>query len=451
MAATWKAGATGRRTNGQIFSYFGGLIFLIALASPVGYLGDISTSYMLKNRLHATASEVADFRIYTAIPVYFAVVFGFIRDRWNPLGLRDRGYLLLFSPVTAAAYAWLAWRQLTFAGLMAGMVIATLSFRFVGAAYQGLISLIGRKRMMSGRLVTVWQIVASIPAVIAAVASGWTARHLNPRHTFLMLAGFALVIGLLGLWNPSAVYAHAYEAPDARGGRLVDDLKRLLRHRAIYPAIVINFMWNFAPGSATPLQYYLSNELHASDAVYANFNAIFAASFIPTFFAYGFLCKRVALRNLLFWGTVVAIPQMIPLAFVHSPQSAMELAAPIGLMGGVATAAYYDLAIRSCPPGLQGTLMMAVDGVLVVSARVGDRLGSAIYDAHPGRGFLYCVVATTVTYSLIIPVIFLVPRRVVAAADGHVWPSVEGKALADVAEPTSDPVSRRPDESNLAP
>jgi hypothetical protein len=428
MPSTLEAPAPGQRSNAQIFSYFGGLIFLIALASPGGYLGDISTSYMLKNRLHASASEVSNFRICTAIPVYFSVVFGFLRDRWSPLGRRDRGYLLIFGPVTALAYAWLAWQELSFAGLMVGMVVATLAFRLVSAAYQGLISLIGRAKLMSGRLVTVWQIVASIPAVIAAFASGWTARHLDPKHTFLMLAGFALLIGFVGVWNPDAVYAHAYEASDARGSGLAHDLKRLVKHRAIYPAIAINFMWNFAPGSATPLQYYLSNELHASDAVYANFNAIFAASFIPTFFAYGFLCKRVALRDLLIWGTVVAVPQMIPLALVQSPESAMWLAAPIGLMGGVATAAYYDLAIRSCPSGLQGTLMMAVDAVLVVSARFGDRLGSAIYDANPARGFLYCVIATTLTYALIIPVIFLVPRRVVATADGQASSSVEGGA-----------------------
>jgi len=420
MTRPLEVAAPGHHSHAQIFSYFGALIFLIALASPVGYLGDISTSYMLKNRLHATASEVSDFRIYTAIPVYLAFVFGFIRDRWNPLGLRDRGYLLIFGPVTAVAYVWLAWQKLTFAGLMAGMLVATLAFRLVGAAYQGLISLIGREKLMSGRLVTVWQIVATIPAVIAAVASGLAARHLDPKHTFLMLAGFALVIGLLGFWRPKAVYAHAYEQPEARHDGLAADLKRLLKYKAIYPALLINFLWNFAPGANTPLQYYLANELHASDAVYANFNAIFAASFIPTFFAYGFLCKRVALRNLLIWGTVAAVPQMIPLALVHSPESAMWLAAPIGLMGGVATAAYTDLAIRSCPSGLQGTLMMAVDAVLVVSARFGDRLGSAIYDANPVRGFLYCVIATTMVYALILPIVFLVPKHIIATADGEV-------------------------------
>jgi MFS family permease len=421
MVGAPEAATPAERSAAQIFLYFGALIFLIMLASPIGYLADISTSYMLKNRLHATASEVANFRIYTGIPVYFAFVFGFIRDRWNPLGVRDRGYLLIFGPVTALAYVSLAWQELTFAGLASGMLVAVLGFRLVSAAYQGLISLIGREKLMSGRLVSVWQIFAYIPSVTGAFASGWAARHLDPTHTFLMLAGLALVIGLLGLWKPKAVYARAYDRPEARRGDLLGDLKRLVRHKAIYPAILINFMWNFAPGSVTPLQYYLSNELHASDAVYANFNAIFVASFIPTFFVYGVLCKRFALRTLLIWGTVVAVPQMIPLALVHSPESAMWLAAPIGLMGGVATAAYTDLAVRSCPSGLQGTLMMAVDAVFVMSVRFGDRLGSAIYDANPARGFLYCVIATTIVYALILPVIFLVPKPIIATADGEVF------------------------------
>ncbi len=80
-------------------------------------------------------------------------------------------------------------------------------------------------------------------------------------------------------------------------------------------------------------------------------------------FLYGFLCKKVSLNKLLWWGTVIAVPQMIPLAFIQSGDLALMLAAPIGLLGGIASGAYFDLAIRSCPPGLQGTLMMLVDGV----------------------------------------------------------------------------------------
>ena len=70
------------------------------------------------------------------------------------------------------------------------------------------------------------------------------------------------------------------------------DLKRLVRHWPIYPALLIWLLWNFAPGSATPLQYYLQNTLHAADAQWGQWNAIFAASFIPTFMVFGLLCQK---------------------------------------------------------------------------------------------------------------------------------------------------------------
>ena len=88
-------------------------------------------------------------------------------------------------------------------------------------------------------------------------------------------------------------------------------------------------------------------------------------------------------------------------------------------MGGIATAAYFDLAMRSCPPGLQGTLMMLVDGVFALSARGGDLLGARIYNSSPSHGFLYCVIATTIVYALILPLILLVPKDLIATADGQ--------------------------------
>ena len=103
-------------------------------------------------------------------------------------------------------------------------------------------------------------------------------------------------------------------------------------------------------------------------------------------------------------------------------------------MGGIATAAYFDLAMRSCPPGLQGTLMMLVDGVVELSGRGGDLLGSQIYNSSPTHGFLYCVIATTVVYALILPLILLVPKELIATADGEPNPVVGPEVLIETRE-----------------
>jgi Na+/melibiose symporter-like transporter len=418
----------------QTFVYFGWLTLLVYMFTPTGYLVDIQTSFMLKNQLHATATQVSIFRLVTAIPVYFAFAFGLMRDLWNPLGLRDRGFFLIYAPLTAAAFIWMAFAQLSYQVLFIGMLAAMVLSRFVAAAYQGLIALVGQEKLMSGRLSALWNIVSSVPVLLGAFASGYISSHLDPKETFVLVAALALLIAVFGLWKPSAIFGHAYDKPQSRGTNFVGDLRRMVKHRAVYPAVLICFLWNFAPGSATPLQFYLSDTLHASDAVFSYYNGIFAVSFIPTFLLYGFLCKRVALNKLLWWGTIVAIPQLIPLVFIHSGNLALLLAVPIGLMGGVATAAYFDLAMRSCPPGLQGTLMMMVDGVFVLSARGGDLLGSKIYNSDPAHGFLYCVIATTLVYAAILPLILLVPKQLIATADGEPNPQVEADVLGEISD-----------------
>jgi len=205
---------------------------------------------------------------------------------------------------------------------------------------------------------------------------------------------------------------------DGHTANLLKDLKRLVRHRPVYPALLIWLLWNFAPGSATPLQYYLQNTLGADDASWGEWNAIFAVSFIPTFLLFAFLCQRLPLKTLLLWGTIVAVPQMVPLLFIHSTAGALVAAIPAGLMGGVATAAYLDLIIRSCPPGLQGTMLMMAGGLNVVVARFGDVLGTNLFDYY--GGFAACVIAITVVYALILPVFLLVPKQLIATADGQI-------------------------------
>ena len=74
----------------RIFLYLGVLIILLAFGAPSGGLIDIPISFFPKNKLHLNAHELAEFRLLSAIPLYLSGIFGFIRDTWNPFGMRDR-------------------------------------------------------------------------------------------------------------------------------------------------------------------------------------------------------------------------------------------------------------------------------------------------------------------------------------------------------------------------
>ena len=405
----------------RIFLYLGVLVAFLAFGAPYGGLIDIPVSFVLKNKLHLDAHELAIFRLVAAVPLYFSFVFGFIRDTWNPFGMRDRGFIMLFGAACAALYVLFAFAAATYWTLLAASVLLTAAFLFVSSAQNGLASAIGQQHAVSGEISAVWNIAGTIPTIAALLAGGALSSALEALGAdqgvrILFLAGAAVMacVAVFASFKPASVYGNV-QPENGEAGHRLDHLKRLAGHWPIYPALLIWLLWNFAPGSVTPLQYYLQNTLHAGDSEWGLWNAIFAASFVPTFLAFGFLCLRLPLRTLLWWGTAVAVPQLVPLLFIHSVEGALIAAIPIGLMGGVSTAAYMDLIIRSCPKGLQGTMLMLAGSVSFISIRFGDVLGTNLYD-HYGS-FTVCVIAITAAYALILPVLLLVPKDLIATSD----------------------------------
>ena len=405
-----------------VLGYAGIILLLLNFASPGGGLIGVPISFFLKNRLHLGAHQLALFNLWTGVPLYAAFVFGFLRDRWRPFGAGDRGHLVLFGVATAAIYAALAFFNPTYAMLFAGVIIATASLQTASGAANGLAGDIGQEHLMAGQVSTVINFTTCVPAIAGYLLGGLLSDWLEGRGAtaaartlFLIAAGMMAATAALGAFGPRRLFAMQAAKPTTT---ILADVGRLLRRWPVYPPLIMLLLWDFAPAAGVVLQYHLANTLKASDAQVGAFNAIFYASCLPTIALYGWLCQRIRLSRLLMVSTLIAIPQWIPLLFVRSPQAALWVAIPIGLMGGLASAAYVDLAIRSCPRGLQGTMMMlVVTTAYYVSARFGDVLGTQLYEFGGGLGA--AVIATTAVYALNLPVLLLAPRRLVATHDGE--------------------------------
>src|SRR5579863_54173 len=124
----------------RILIYLGVLIVLLGFGGPHLALIDVPISFFLKNKLRLTAPQVANFRLISAIPLYLSFVFGFSRDVWNPFGMRDRGFFVLFGALCAAIYVLFAFVPVTYASLLLAVVMATIAFLFVWSAQYGLSS-----------------------------------------------------------------------------------------------------------------------------------------------------------------------------------------------------------------------------------------------------------------------------------------------------------------------
>ncbi len=421
-----------RARSGEVLLYFTPLTLLVFLVLPNGFLLDLATSFMLKNQVGASPQQVATFRLLTAVPVYLSFFFGLTRDLWNPFGLRDRGLFMIFGTITAGIFLSMAALTLSYRGLLLSMLMVMLSFGFVAAGARGLLALISQEQLMSGRLSALWNAVSSAPYVFGAFAAGYLSG-LTPAHTFMLLAILSGAIALFGLWKPAAVFRRAYELPSAQGTSLLGDLKRLVLHRAAYPAVLLVCLCQFSPGFNTPLQFYLANDLHVPDWVYGDFQGILQAGYIPAAALYARLCAQVPLRTLLWWATLLWLPAAIPLLLIHSSASALWFAVPIGLANGFAFTAFWDLSMRSCPPGLQGALMMMVAGMYELAYRGGDFVGTRLYASSATHGFGYCVAAATATSMLMLAALLLIPKQIVATADGERSLEVDREVLAEIA------------------
>src|SRR5689334_19537901 len=125
---------TTRRDDLTLFVYFSGTFLALGFAFQVPGL---PVQLYLKERLHVSVQNVANFWLVFSIPTYAAFVFGFIRDRWSPFRLGDRGYFYLFAPLGVAVMVWLIANPYTYTRLMLGGLSFITVYLFLNAAIQG--------------------------------------------------------------------------------------------------------------------------------------------------------------------------------------------------------------------------------------------------------------------------------------------------------------------------
>jgi len=259
-----------------------------------------------------------------------------------------------------------------------------------------------------------------VPAVAAGWLGGLLADAVAPlparealRPVFLIGAGLMVLICAFGAFGPKRVFEDGRIRPEAISpGR---DLLRLLRYWPVYPALLIQLLWQFAPGAGVAMQFHLSNDVQATGAQVGAFYTIFYVGFIPMYGLYAWLAQRLSLRTLLWIGAVLAVPQMASLLFIHSAEGALWAAVPMGLLGGIGQAAFTDLTIRSSPKGLEGTMMMLFLALYWISNKIGDLWGADLYQNH--GGFNAALWATIAVYAAILPIVALVPKRISAGHD----------------------------------
>lgn len=250
--------------NRAVVVYF---VVLLSLAPNLAGWGtglaQASVEFFLKNGLRLTAYQAATFGVLIAIPAYFGFAFGFLRDRWSPFGMGDRGYYLLFMPLMAMGLLAFAFGELTYARLAIGGLFVILCGRFVSTAMVGAMATVGQRRHLTGRLSSVVPLAGSLVRVPTLATGGWIAAHVAFPTLMVGLAIATLALVPLGFWRPKGVFEtrKATEVQKPDGWR---EIARLLGHRPLWPMLGIQLLGSVALADVTAFFYHFTDRLHAT-------------------------------------------------------------------------------------------------------------------------------------------------------------------------------------------
>jgi len=403
------------RSRSQAAAYFSALLFFNGIGDPTG-LVSVPILFILKDRLHAGPKGVALFEAITLIPAYAAVAFGLLRDRWNPFGWRDRGYLALAAPCAVVCYLWLAAVPLNYSTLLGGILAAMIAYQMLDAATHALVTVVAQRETVTGKLSALTETMETLVSIVSVLAGGWMASRLAPKVVFRLAACLTLPIFLQAFWRPAAVFPKNLLVNSGQeSGSLRALLRRLIpQGRKLWLVAVILVLYNFSPGWGTPLFYYLTTKLHLSSGSFGVCRAVqYGGVLVATTF-YGTACGRLPLSQLLFRTIAINILPGFLYLLIRGTPGAIIVSAVVGLVSGFATVAVFDLLMRCCPQGLEGVGTALGHSAFGVAGAFGDVLGAAVYARG---GFALCLVMDAVATALILPLLRQLPQEVMLSTD----------------------------------
>ena len=406
---------TGRaalRLPPSVWVYFGSLTIAGAFGDPSGLLS-LPVLFTLKDRLGLGPQGLALFEALTFIPVYFGFAFGFLRDRWRPFGLGDRGYLLLGAPVAIACYVSLAAGELSYSALLAAIFLAMVAYQCCDVASDALLTVVAQRHLMTGRLSAVVEGAEAVPGILAMLAGGWMASQASMEFALAIAALCSVAILAHVFWYPREGFEEdtreERESPRAAIGRLWN-------HRPLRVVLVVAAVWNLSLAWGTPYLFYLSNELHLSSEVLGLCRAAGLACAVVVAPLYSLLCQRLMLKQLL---RIAIVASLVP-GFLYLMVSDVSQVVAVSVFVGLPTAfghmALFDLLRRACPRDLEGTAMTLSCSALAIAAGAGDLLGAWIY---ANGGFAIALIADTMANACVLPLLALLPADLVSRCDGE--------------------------------
>ena len=376
-------------------------IFSTTMAQPQA-LGRLPLQFLLKNDVHVTREQMAEFFFWCGLAWYLKPFAGILTDAFPFFGTRRRHYLLFSSALTALCWIGMAFLPHTYGALLLGTMILSV-FMVMGSTVTGAFLVEAGQRMgATGRLTSLRMLVGNFCALLQGPAGG-----------FLATAGFAWATGANALVAltifPIAYFYLREERVPQQGSAIVlqnayQQLKTIVRAKNLWLALLFIGLYYFSPGFGTPLFYRQTDTLHFSQQAIGNLGVFSGGLAILAAISYSQLIKQVSIRMLLFISIALATLGTLLYLFYSNYGRAVLIESQNGFFVGFAEVALMDLAARSTPKGCEGlgySLILSIRNVALFGA---DIVGSYLADHKwPFHRLVYLNAGTTAIVLVLLP------------------------------------------------
>lgn len=406
--------ATPDRSNLRRMIVLIGMGLFITTAGQPRSIGQLPFQHLLKDEMHLEAVAVSGFWAFSNLAWYFKPLAGILCDSIPIFGTRRKWYLILSA--LFAGLLWLAYLILprTYNAYMINTLLIAVFMVIASTVVGGIMVEVGQRHGMTGRLSSFRSGLEGVMSLIMGPLGGYFATR-----SFGIMVGFgtALLLSLV-----PAAFFFVREGNQARVDVNVwqnakDQFSISLRSRTMWWAVFLIFLVYLSPGFGTALYYYQTDTLKFDNQFIGNLGVLSGCGAILGAIIYGFLCKRLSLRPLLFLGIIFNVISTMFYLKYDSRQAAMILEFASGMFSTIGVLPLFDLAARATPKGSESfgfSLMMSVRNVTLLV--ISDVLGSYIY-THNGKNFLGLVWINAITTFFVLFAVPLLPRSLMDKTD----------------------------------
>jgi MFS family permease len=353
------------------------LIFAVVyFAQGMWYLPILPITFLLKETLHLSASQTADFFAITVIPWLIKPGYGLLSDFVPLFGRRRQSYFLLTTGLAAVMGCLLStlgtysyWQVALYFTLMG------LGLAFTDVLIDAMMVESGQRLALTGPFQAIQWAAISAASMVVGIAGGRLAEHSTLSVTFLVATFFPLMSFGIGVW---AIREARLPAAERDFHTTWQAIRGAMGSRHLWMVAGFLFFYTFSPSFGPALVYYSTDTLHFSKTFLGDLESLTYASGVGGAALYFSFARSIPLRRLLHFAIAAGVLSTLAYFGYVNRTAAIGIALVFGSVAMVIQLTFLDLAAKACPKQVEGTffaLLMSIDnGGSQLSQNVGGRL-----------------------------------------------------------------------------